>query len=314
MSAEGNKTRNEGPESGSGAARVVHPMEWAKHSGAMPDVLLEMESVIGARRQRRMRAVTAAMCALLIAAVGWRIIGRHDASPANAAPTLLVHGAPAEETLPDGSKVELREGGKIALQFSEGMRRVTLQHGEAFFHVAKNPARPFVVQVNGIDVRAVGTAFAVQKSEKCVQVIVTEGQVAVEKSPVIAAQPDKMVGPAEDRMLATLKVGGQAVVDVAEAGPSAQVSQLSHAEVASRLSWRVPVLEFTGTTLAEVVDLVNRHIETPLVLEERSLRDLKLSGMLQADNVDTLLKLLEEDHGIRAVPRGSGEIGLSRKK
>jgi transmembrane sensor len=57
---------------------------------------------------------------------------------------------------------------------------VVLERGEAHFQVAKNPARPFVVVARGVEIRAVGTAFSVGLESTRVEVLVTEGQVAVE--------------------------------------------------------------------------------------------------------------------------------------
>ena len=54
--------------------------------------------------------------------------------------------------------------------------------GEAYFTVAKNPGRPFVVAAGGVGVRAVGTAFNVRLDSDAVEVLVTEGRVQVSRS------------------------------------------------------------------------------------------------------------------------------------
>src|SRR3546814_19282958 len=59
------------------------------------------------------------------------------------------------------------------------MRRVILRRGEASFEVAHNVQRPFVVSAEGLDVRAVGTAFVVGIEDGGVEVTVAEGVVAV---------------------------------------------------------------------------------------------------------------------------------------
>src|SRR3546814_12625198 len=59
------------------------------------------------------------------------------------------------------------------------MRRVILRRGEASFEVAHNVQRPFVVSAEGLDVRAVGTAFVVGIEDGGVEVTVEEGVVAV---------------------------------------------------------------------------------------------------------------------------------------
>ena len=85
------------------------------------------------------------------------------------------------EALPDGSLVELKDGSRIVIEFSETERRVRLTGGEAHFKVAKNSARPFVVETGGVAVRAVGTAFSVRLDAASVEVLVTEGKVTVDR-------------------------------------------------------------------------------------------------------------------------------------
>jgi transmembrane sensor len=80
--------------------------------------------------------------------------------------------------LPDGSLVELKEGSRIAVDFSAEQRQVRLV-GEAHFQVARDAARPFVVNAQGVMVRAVGTAFSVRVDSDEVQVLVTHGSVHV---------------------------------------------------------------------------------------------------------------------------------------
>jgi transmembrane sensor len=46
-----------------------------------------------------------------------------------------------------------------------GLRQVKLDRGEAWFQVAKDPQRPFVVESGPVRVRAVGTAFSVRRRE-----------------------------------------------------------------------------------------------------------------------------------------------------
>jgi transmembrane sensor len=79
--------------------------------------------------------------------------------------------------LPDGSRVELKDGSEVVVQYSASERRVKLTGGEAHFTVWKDKTRPFIVNAAGVEVRAVGTAFNVRLEAKSVEVLVTEGRV-----------------------------------------------------------------------------------------------------------------------------------------
>ncbi len=114
-----------------------------------------------------------AAAALVLGVFLWQ----QPAVPPSAAPPSLA--LIERRDLADGSVVELNRGAVVSDRFTPGERRVQLERGEAHFTVAKDAARPFVVEVAGVTVRAVGTAFNVRLDPTAVEVLVTEGKVAV---------------------------------------------------------------------------------------------------------------------------------------
>jgi transmembrane sensor len=177
-------------------------------------------------------------------------------------------------------------------------------------------------QARGLNVRAVGTAFAVLAHRGATEVLVTEGRVSLEKAggaghdvPAAvsgAAVPDTRV----PETLAFLGAGGRAVVDTINPALviSPQIAVVSPTEIADRLAWRIPTLEFSGTPLSEAVPMLNRHGKLRLVLADPAVGKVKLSGVLRGDNFDALLRLLEEEHGIVARPRPNGELVLAQSR
>jgi transmembrane sensor len=81
--------------------------------------------------------------------------------------------------LADGSRVSAGPDTLLQVDYSDGVRRIHLQRGEAIFEVAKDHARPFIVNAGGAVARAVGTRFGVDRREDRVRVTVAEGRVAV---------------------------------------------------------------------------------------------------------------------------------------
>ena len=210
----------------------------------------------------------------------------------------MIVSAPSRQTLPDGSVVELRDGADISVDFSGPLRRVTLVRGEAHFAVAKDFTRPFVVTAAGVSVRAVGTAFAVQMSAATVEVLVTEGRVAVDP----AATPDAPP-------LALVEAGHLAIATPI----NAQVTAIAEAQMTYRLAWRVPRVEFSATPLSEAVLLLNRYSAVRLSLADDSLAGLRISGLVRADNADALVRLLVANYEVAAIPQGEHEIVLRRR-
>jgi transmembrane sensor len=201
-------------------------------------------------------------------------------------------------TLADGSVVELNGAARIEIEFSAALRRVRLAGGDAHFSVAKDPARPFVVAVGALEVRAVGTAFAIARDAGEIAVLVTEGRVAV-SSITDSAPPSALVAGE-----------GLRVADPTAPAVAPRVAALTPAEIDARLAWRVPRLEFSATPLARVVEMFNahaaRHGGSRLTLADGALAPLRVTGVLRADDTESLLRLLAGQFGIAAEPQTGG--------
>jgi transmembrane sensor len=223
--------------------------------------------------------------------------------------------------LTDGSVVELKEGAAMDVDFSPQARRVVLQRGEAHFQVVKNEAIPFVVAVRGVEVRAVGTAFAVSSETASVEVIVTEGRVAVEdknndattRSTELNAGRNQRAAAWKPQPVAPIVVDAGNSITVAPAATAPRVTAVSPAQLQQRLAWRVPRIEFSGTPLAEAIPMFNAHSAVQISLGEPSLGRLLLSGILRADNVDALVRLLEANYEVSA-DRSDDTIVLRRRQ
>ena len=109
--------------------------------------------------------------------------------------------------LPDGSQIVLNTNSQIRVDYGEWYRQVHLLQGEALFTVAKDGDRPFRVYAGGGRIQAIGTAFSVYLKGADVQVMVTEGRVALAslepprpkagQSPAIAATRHDGAAPGE---------------------------------------------------------------------------------------------------------------------
>lgn len=237
---------------------------------------------------------------------------------------------PERRTLPDGSVIEFPPGTEFAVDFSDRIRRVALQRGEAHFDVAKDAERPFLVQAAGVDVRAVGTAFAVHLQQTTIEVLVTEGRVEVRSE--ISAEPanetldnssgngDTIQIPPPDRLprAAAIPVdsGNRVVMDLTiptSARPLPPVVKVPASEIAERLAWRAPRVEFSGAPLTEVVALLNRCNEVQLVVDDPTLGSVALSGVFRAADTDAFVRMLEAGFGVKGERRGN-EIFLRRNQ
>lgn len=303
--------------------RRLDPIDWAVEAGAVDDVWLATQAKVRRRRRRFQLTAGATIAGLIMAGLLWNFdaVGRKPGTAANDREMIVAAGAaviePERRVLPDGSIIELKGNADVRVDFAGMARRVTLVSGEAHFQVAKDTRRPFVVQAGGVEVRAVGTAFSVQLERQQVEVLVTEGRVAVERTageiPDSRASQRVTDSPAP---LAVLDAGRRVLVERAaqDGSGSPVVSELTASEIDAHLAWRVPRLDFTRTPLSEAVPLINRHSRVKLILGDSAVGDVRLSGILQADNLETLLRLLEAEHGVTAEWRGTSEVVLRRAR
>jgi transmembrane sensor len=186
--------------------------------------------------------------------------------------------------LSDGSQVTLNTASEIRVAVTDTERRVTLARGEAFFEVAKDAKRPFVVSVANKRVIAVGTKFSVRREADNVRVVVTEGRVRVER---IGGQQ----GPAEQLSAGTVARAG-------DAGTLVQEKPLAEAE--EYLSWRTGFLVFRDSTLGEAVAEFNRYNTHQIVVEDPAVAAIHVGGSFRSNNVDAFIRLIEQGLPVRA--------------
>ena len=280
----------------------LEALSWAVSSGAAGEVVRHAEVRRRQRVRRRIAGVAGVACLGLVGAWLFPRAPATLATPPIAAASAVVI-APETRTLADGSIVELRRGAEILVEYGPSKRRIVLRAGEAHFQVKKDVGRPFVVVASGVEVRAVGTAFSVDLGRRAVDVLVTEGRVAVTSPPTVAA--------VEAAPTVAMVEAGQGAVVSLEAAGAAAVRSVPSGERRERLNWRVPLLEFSGTPLAEAIPMFNRHGNRLLVIDP-ALGRLQLSGTLRADDIDSLFLLLRNEFGIIAVQGSAGRTELRR--
>lgn len=274
---------------------------------AMVEQWVEARVRTGRSRLARKIAVVAWGGLAAAAAVGLALLpmGRGPAV-ASAVPVAIETG-PERRTLADGSVVEFNAGAVIEVDFSPLRRDVRLVRGEAHFAVRKDSARPFVVTAGGVAVRAVGTAFSVRVAPEEIGVLVTEGQVAVERVVVAEAAAGPGPGP-------TLVSAGRSLavaLDSARAVPI-EPTAVARAEIDAALAWRNPRVEFTAMPLAEAVALFNGRNRLQLALADPALAGIPISGLFPSDDPETFSRLVIASAGQQAARAADGTIVLKR--
>lgn len=204
-----------------------------------------------------------AMAACLVAAVGTVSLStlRDDRVLSTA------KGELRKVPLQDKSIATINSGSQIEVAFTDKQRTVNLRKGEAWFEVAKDKAKPFVVEAGAARIRAVGTAFSVRRFTNGTEVLVTEGKVEVWGK-----------GRSAERRL--LVEGDRAFL--AQNASAITVSR-QPVEVNRKLAWREGKVILKNQTLDDAVADFNRYSPKTIVIVDATLREKRLFGQYKLD-------------------------------
>ena len=183
--------------------------------------------------------------------------------------------------LSDGTKVWINSGSELTfpMNFEKGERVVELK-GEAYFDVAKEAERPFVVCVTGVDVTALGTEFniaAVQGGDEVLTTLVN-GSVRV----VNEEGADCILTPAEQAVCKKGVVG----IEVQKVNTNLYTS------------WKDGYYAFDKQPLGEIMRTLERWYDIHVVFADSVAGKLRFSGRLKRyediDNLLTMIKLTND--------------------
>ena len=180
--------------------------------------------------------------------------------------------------LADGTRVWLNAGTSLRypVAFSGQERRVELR-GEGYFEVAKDSASPFVVSVNGVDVRVLGTSFNVSAYSDEVVTTLVEGKV------LMRSQADSVV----------LVPDRQGVWD----GKRMTVKRVDARNYAL---WREGVFFFEDMPLEDILDALARWYDVHVFYQNAELKMMRFSVEIKRyEHMDTILRRIAETNRVR---------------
>lgn len=219
-------------------------------------------------------------------------------------------------TLSDGSTLQLNTGSRVRVAYERNVRRLQLLAGEAYFEVAANPQRPFLVYTGRFAVRAVGTAFTVQRLDSGVDVTVTQGHVE------LSSFPKPVTGIAETAAARTDSTHDQEESHVSVAGGQHMVvannvkilEQVDARTIGKRLAWRNGMLLFDDDPLKDAVAQISRYTSLRIVITDPAISDLKIGGTFRVSDIDLILDTLHDNFGIDVTRAENHTVYLSRRR
>jgi len=184
--------------------------------------------------------------------------------------------------LVDGSKVILAENSLVRypVKFAASSREIYLDHGKAFFKIAKDPKHPFSVLMGESKVKVLGTSFNIGFSLNSIDLDVKTGRV--------------LFSPYRDGTSSILVAGQALSYNISNKQFTTRVSQNAD-------SWLTNELIFVDTPLEEVCRQLGSYYQRNIVLETNQPLVKKFNATFRGNSLTDVLAVLKETYGFKII-------------
>ncbi len=196
--------------------------------------------------------------------------------------------------LDDGSQMDMDAATNIRVSYSGKERRIDLDHGRAYFKVAKEQNRPLIVHTDSGSVRAVGTEFEVNRQADAVEVALFEGKVQV----FSVATRDVPLGVLEP---------GQKV----RFGKTDKQLRVDSVAIDMQPAWLTGRLVFEDQPLSDVIAEFNRYSRDQIEIADTKTQHLRVNGVFRSDDPHAFVGALRDTYGVVVTVMPSGSIRLA---
>lgn len=235
---------------------------------------LAAQSNIRLQFNKWMRVAAIFILPILTAAGMYFYMSKTDSSTA---PLVIAveRGQKANITLPDGSKVWLNSQSKLTYSDNFNVKKRELQlDGEAYFEVAHNPNKPFIVHGNDIAVEALGTAFGVKaySEDNLISSILMRGKVRV-----TTPDGDEILMP-NDRISYDKTTHKKAKNTVTNA--------------TDFTGWIHNELRFENESLGDIAKSIQRIYNVEIIFASEQLRNQRYTGTVNNNSLESVLNII----------------------
>ncbi len=282
------------------------------HAATRPPRPFTVESMAGGRSRWLTQA--AGIAAVLVGVMGMGLVWRQYIA-ANERSRVSVAPAPFREystpraqrgtvQLLDGTRLVLGPASRLRLSRQFGVTREVYLEGEAFFQVAHDSTRPFIVHAANAVTRVLGTEFSVRAypDDREVEVVVKTGKVALRRSSSLPADAATSLGAILTKgQLGRVGFGGPATV-------------MKEVDLDRLLGWTEGRLVFHRTPLREAVAQIQRWYDLEIHLASPALAaNAVTASFAPGEPASEVLHVVAEALNLEAVPTGARTYMLRAK-
>lgn len=198
-------------------------------------------------------------------------------------------GETLEITLSDGSRIWLNQSSQLNYpEVFDGNTREVYLTGEAFFDIAPDAQKPFIIYANQTQTRVVGTSFGIRALDNTNEVVVTVSTGIVNLS---------TSGNSEH---IELKKGEQGICL-----PEEKVLEKNINPDPNLLAWKTKILVFKQTPLAEIAKVIESAYQTHVSVDS-SIADLQLTSTFEKRSLEEIMQIIEMSLQIQAETNDNG--------
>ncbi len=214
------------------------------------------------------------------------------------------YGAKSLINLPDGSKVWLNAGSRINYlgNFGEKNREVELE-GEAFFEVAKDKSKMFMVKTTDVVVKAYGTSFNVKSyaDERTIEATLVEGKIGISRNSLRKSGKDEVILKQNQRVIfyketaKFAKVKGAVNALVAARPKSTKLKYVVSKGIDPQMftSWKENRLMINSETLGAVAIKLERKYDINIHFDNEELKKIKFTGTIKKETIEQVLNAIK---------------------
>lgn len=197
----------------------------------------------------------------------------------------------ANITLPDGTTVVLNSDSRlnyIPKIYNAKERKISFD-GEGYFHVYKDPKRPFLINTKGMEVRVLGTSFnlLVRKSKNIAELALEEGSVSLQS---ILTNETVILEPNQKAMLNQ------------ETG---EITIIKDSHIQDISAWRKGNLVFRNATLTTIIRTIEENYNVDIKLECEDCLNDTFTGTMPISNLNEVLEIIEKSYHMQSVIKGN---------
>jgi len=248
----------------------------------------------------------AAVFLLFICTTVGYFIGRENTQQAFLPGSVAYHeivvpiGEKSEMTLSDGSRIWINAGSKVRFpnQFNDKSRDIWLD-GEAYFEVASDKTKPFLVHTSDIDVRVYGTKFNLKAyaDEDIIEATLVEGLVSLETRNLLNNTKEEVFLKPNHKAIylkkRTKSLESEIIHEISSPLKPRKIVISNPIKVESSISWREGKLEFFEESFENIAVKLERRFGVEIRIEHDQIKKIKYTGVLKNISIEQALKAIQ---------------------